>query len=67
VSALSVTAAASFTVALNNICVSDIFNAEVRSVLKDALPILGWAAEELVLGAAFTTHLGGQRTPLWSK
>jgi hypothetical protein len=59
--------ASDFTSALQKVAVSDIFNAEVRSVLKDTLPILGWATKELILGALFNTHLSPSRTPIYTK
>lgn len=67
VPAASVAPGANFTLALKNVADANIFNDEVRSTLVDAVPILLWAAEELSLGVAFSTHLSGQRTPLWTK
>jgi hypothetical protein len=58
---------ANFTLALKSVANTNVFNAEVRSVLLDAVPVLGWAIWELSLGPAFSTHLGGQRTSLWTK
>jgi hypothetical protein len=59
--------AANFTVALNNTAHAGAFNADVAAALLDAVPILLWAAEELALGAALTTFLGLDRTPLTTK
>jgi hypothetical protein len=63
----SIPPASNFTMALKNVAAANVFNAEVRSVLLDAVPVLLWATEELLLTPFFTTHLGGQRTALWTK
>jgi hypothetical protein len=59
--------AAQFTDALTGVAKANIFNANVSTALVDAVPMLLWAAAELVLAPVFGTYKSSGRTPLTTK